>query len=107
VIAHGLRLSFGQVRAMTLEPDDDRLWLALRALELDRPVIARIGLALADADPARDIESLADQLDAIAAVSPAAARVALAPLALPDDFRRAIAALASASPTRPREGAWR
>ena len=111
VIAHGLRLSFGQMRAMTLEPDGDRLWLALRALELDRPVIARIGLALADADPARDIESLADQLDAIAAVSPAAARVALAPLALPDDFRRAIAALASASPTRPRgrvgEGAWR
>lgn len=111
VIAHGLRLSFGQVRAMTLEPDGDRLWLALRALELDRPVIAQIGLALADADPARDIESLADQLDAIAAVSPAAARMALAPLALPDDFRRAIAALASASPTRPRgrdgEGAWR
>lgn len=102
VIAHGLRLSADQVRAIVLEPDGDRLWLALRALELDRGVIAQIGLALADADPARDIEALADQLDAIAAVPAAAARSALAPLALPRDFRRAIAAVTH----RPRELGW-
>ena len=109
VIAHGLRLSFGQVRAIVLEPEGDRLWLALRALEVDRGVIAQVGLALAEADPARDIEALADQLDAIAAVPPTAARLALAPLALPGDFRRAIAALARSLPDRSgrAQGAWR
>lgn len=109
VIAHGLRLSFGQVRAMILEPEGDRLWLALRALEVERGIIAQVGLALAEADPARDIEALADQLDAIAAVPAVAARLALAPLALPGDFRRAIAALARPSPDRSgrAEEAWR
>lgn len=109
VIAHGLRLSFEQVRAIVLEPDGDRLWLALRALDVDRPIIAQIGLALAEADPARNIDLLADQLDAIAAVPAAAARKALAPLALPGDFRRAIAGLARPSPDRSgrAEGAWR
>ena len=109
VIAHGHRLSFEQVRALVLEPDGDRLWLALRALDVDRPIIAQIGLALAEADPARNIDLLADQLDAIAAVPAAAARKALAPLALPGDFRRAIAGLARPSPDRSgrAEGAWR
>ena len=115
VIAHGLRLSSDQVRGIVLAPDDDRLWLALRALDLDRTVIAQIALALADADPMRDIEALADQLDAIAAVSAPAARRALAPLALPRDFRQAIAALGQAAlspgegarPEAARAGAWR
>ena len=38
----------------------------------------------------RDVEAFADQLDAIAAVEPADARAALAPLALPPDFRAAM-----------------
>lgn len=77
-----------------LEPEGDRLWLALRAAALGRPTIARIALALADADPRRDIDSFADDLDAIAAVPVEGARSALAPLTLHHDLRMAIDALA-------------
>ena len=58
-----------------------------------RAAIARIALALADADQRRDIEAFADDLDAIVAVSAEAARSALAPLTLHHDLRLAIAAL--------------
>ena len=77
-----------------IEPRGERLWPALRAVGLDRPSIARIALSLADADPRRDIEQFADQLDDIAAIDAEAARVALAPLSLPRSFRCAIRALA-------------
>lgn len=80
-------------RAITLEPEGDRLWLALRAAALDRAQIAQIALALADADPRRDIEAFADDLDAIAAVPVDSARSALAPLTLHHDLRLAIDAL--------------
>lgn len=93
VLAQAIGVAFDQARAIVLEPDGDRLWLALRAADLDRPTIARIGLALADADPRRDIESFADSLDAIAAVDIQDARAALAPLALHKDFRAAMRAL--------------
>lgn len=93
VAAHALRLDFAEARALALDPDGDRLWLALRAHGLDRATIARIGLALADADPRRDLEAFADELDTIAAVPPEAARAALAPLALHPDFRAALRAL--------------
>lgn len=94
LLAHALDLPHDRTRALTLDADSDRLWLALRAVGLDRPSIARIGLALADADPARDIEELADQLDAIAAIGSPEARAALASLALHRDYRAAIAILA-------------
>ena len=94
VLAHAVGLDFDQARALVLEPEGERLWLALRVLQLDRPTIARIALALADADPRRDIEAFADRLDAVAAVDPAEARLALAPETLDRDFRAAIAALA-------------
>jgi hypothetical protein len=93
VLARAVDLDFEGARAITLEPEGDRLWLALRAAGLDRSVIARIALALADADPRRDIEAFADDLDAIVAVSTDAARSALAPLTLHHDLRLAIAAL--------------
>lgn len=93
VLAQAIGLDFESARAITLEPDGDRLWLALRAADLDRPTIARIGLALSDADPRRDIEAFADSLDAIAAVGVEDARAALAPLALHRDFRAAMRAL--------------
>ncbi len=94
VMAHALGIAFDQARAITLDPEGDRLWLALRALDMDRPTIARIGLALSEADPRRDIEAFADALDAILAVGVEDARVSLAPLSLNRDFRLALRALA-------------
>lgn len=98
VLALAIGIEFDQARAITLEPEGDRLWLALRAADLDRPTIARIGLALSDADPRRNIEDFADALDAIAAVPVAEARAALAPLALHRDLRAAMRALARSDP---------
>lgn len=82
------------IRAIVLEPEGDRLWLALRAAALDRPTIATVALALAEADPRRDLESFADELDAIMVVPEEVARSALAPLTLHHDLRLAIDALA-------------
>ena len=93
VLAHAIGIDFEQARAVMLEPEGERLWLALRAAQLDRATIARIALALSQADPRRDIDLLAGQLDRIAAVEPADARRALAPETLHRDFRAAIAAL--------------
>ena len=94
VLGRALDLDYESARAIVLEPEGDRLWLALRAADLDRPTIARIALALADADPRRDIERFADELDGIAAIPVDAARSALAPLTLHHDLRIAIDALA-------------
>ena len=94
VLACALGMGHDAARAIVIEPDGERLWLALRAIALDRPTIARIGLALADADPQRDLEAFADALDDIAAVDPGEAMAALAPLSLDRDFRAALAALA-------------
>ncbi|MCP5979030.1 hypothetical protein NL364_31520, partial [Klebsiella pneumoniae] len=68
ILGRAVDLDFTGARAIVLEPEGDRLWLALRAAALDRPTIARIALALADADPRRDIDIFAEELDAIAAV---------------------------------------
>ncbi|MCU6452556.1 hypothetical protein LPN01_00520 [Sphingomonas sp. A2-49] len=94
VLGRAIGLDFDATLGIVLEPEGDRLWLALRAAGLDRPSIARIALALADADPRRDIETFADDLDDIATVPDDAARSALAPLALHRDLRLAIDALA-------------
>ena len=94
VLAQALGLDFAQAQALVLEPEGERLWLALRAAQLDRATVARIALALSDADPRRDIEAFADELDRIAAVEPGEARLALAPETLNRDFRAAIRALA-------------
>lgn len=96
VLARVLEVDYAQVRALVVEPDDERLWLALRAAALERPVIAQVALALSDADPRRDIEAFADRIDTVAAVDPTEARAALAELALPADFRAAIRALGRA-----------
>jgi hypothetical protein len=97
VLARAIGLDYEQAQALVLEPEGERLWLALRAAQLDRPTIARIALALSDADPRRDIEAFADELDRIAAIDPAEARLALAPETLERDFRVAIRALARAA----------
>ena len=89
LLAFALRLDFAVARQLVVAGGDP-LWLALRAVDLDRATIARIGLALSG-----DVEAFADQLDAIARVDPTEARAALAPLALPAEFRAATAALAA------------
>lgn len=94
VLAHAIGIAFDQARSITLEPEGDRLWLALRAIDMDRPTIAKIGLALSEADPRRDIEAFADALDGIASVGVEDARASLAPLELHRDFRMALRALA-------------
>lgn len=94
VLAQAIGVDFEQAQTLVLEPEGERLWLALRAAQLDRSTIARIALALSDADPRRDIETFADELDRIAAIDPAEARLALAPETLDRDFRAAIRALA-------------
>lgn len=93
LVAHAAGLPHDAARAITLEPEGDRLWLALRALDLPRQAIAKIGLALSEADGARDVEAFADQLDEIMTVRPADARSALQPLTLPRDYRSAIRAI--------------
>ena len=93
LLAQASGLPHEAARAITLEPAGDRLWLSLRAVALDRATIARIALALSEAEPARDIEAFADQLDAIVAIDPLAARAALLPMTLHADYRAAIRAL--------------
>lgn len=93
LIAHALGVDYAVARALAIDPDGARLWVALRALGLDRGAIARLGVALAEADPRRNVEEFADRIDAIMAIDPAAARGALAGLRLPGAYRAAIAAL--------------
>lgn len=94
MLAHALGVDGDEARELVLDTQGDRLWLALRALGLDRDAIARIGWLLSEADRARDVEALADAIDPIAAMSPDDAGQALAPLMLARDFRRAVRALA-------------
>ena len=93
VLARALGIDGDVARMIVLDPDGERLWPALRAVGMGRKDIARVALALADADPRRDIEAFADRLDAIAAIKPAAARATIEPLTLPHDFRIAIKTL--------------
>lgn len=93
LIAQALRVPFEAAREIVADAAGDRLWLALRALDLPRDTIARIGLALGEADPRRDLDALADGLDAVETIPVETARAALAPLSLPDEFRAALAAL--------------
>ncbi|WP_433910307.1 hypothetical protein [Sphingomonas yabuuchiae] len=90
LLTHALGIDHAMVREIVLEPEGDRLWLALRALDQERPTIARIGLSLCEADRRRDVDGFAEALDAIMAVSAAAARRAIASLTLPAPFRAAI-----------------
>ncbi|WP_445192579.1 hypothetical protein ACT009_01175 [Sphingomonas sp. Tas61C01] len=96
VLARAIGLDYAQMRRIVLDADGSQLWLALRAVQLDRAAIARIGLSLADADPTRDVEAFADRLDEIAAIAPEVAQAALAPFATHPDLRRALADLAEA-----------
>lgn len=85
-----------QVRHLVIDPRGDLLILLLHAVGVDRADIARIGVALVEADPRRDLEGLADAIDWAVAHDRPDARAALAPLALDRDFRAAVRLLARA-----------
>lgn len=90
LLAQALRLPFEAAREIVLDRGGERLWLACRALDLPRETIARIGLLLAEAEPRRDVERLAADLDDIAAIPADVARDALVPLTLPGEYRAAL-----------------
>lgn len=94
LLAHAVGLAYEQARDIVADPDAGQLWLVLRALDAGRIAIARVGLALCEADPRRDLEAFADSLDAIMGVSVDDAWAALAPMKRHPDFRAALAALA-------------
>ncbi len=93
LVAQASGLAFDRLRDLVIDTDGARLWVVLRALDVDRATIARIGFALAEAEPVRDVEGFADRIDAIMRVSPPAARIALAPMALDADYHAAMLAL--------------
>lgn len=90
LLVHATGIDADLMREIVMEPEGDRLWLVLRALDLDRATIARIGLSLCEADGRRDVEGFADALDGIVAVSAEEARRATATLRLPRSFRAAM-----------------
>ncbi|WP_298810734.1 DUF2336 domain-containing protein [uncultured Sphingomonas sp.] len=92
-LAHALGIEMDEARALALEPDGERLWIALRALGMERDVLARIGWALGEADRTRDVEALPDAIDAASGVAPEQAGAVIAPLMLTRDFRQAVRAL--------------
>ncbi|MBN2971676.1 DUF2336 domain-containing protein [Roseomonas aeriglobus] len=92
-IAHALGGRYELGRELLVDPLGDRLWLVLRALNVPRETIARLGFHLCEADPRRDVDAFADALDLAASIDPATARLAVAPLSLHPDFRAALLAL--------------
>ncbi|URW76358.1 DUF2336 domain-containing protein [Sphingomonas donggukensis] len=93
LLARALGLDYDLAREMVIDPAGERLWLALRALDLPRDLIARIGFLLSEADPRRDVEAFADMLDGVMAVASDEARAAIAPMTLHPEFRAAMMAL--------------
>jgi hypothetical protein len=93
LLGHALGVDYAIAREMVLDVGGERLWLALRALEMPRAAVAQVGYALCEADPRRDLESFAEMLDAIASIEPIQARAALTPLRLHPDYRAALLAL--------------
>lgn len=93
LLAHALGMGYAIAREMVIDAAGDRLWLGLRALDLGRDSVAKIGYALCEADPRRDLESFADTLDTIATIGVEEARAALAPMKLDPSYRAALLAL--------------
>jgi hypothetical protein len=96
LLSQALMLDMAMVREIVLEPGPERLCLALRALDLPRGTIAQLSIALAEADRRRDVDRLAEAIDAVMVLSVEDARSALAPLRLPPAYRAALRALGRA-----------
>jgi hypothetical protein len=93
LLSQAVGLDYEQGRDIVCDSNAERLWLVLRALDCDRQTIARIGLALCEADARRDLEDFAESLDEIVGVPATRARQALAPMKLHPDYRAALSAL--------------
>lgn len=94
LLARAAAVDYEQVRHLLLDPSSELLVLLLHAVGLDRRTIARIGVALSEADARRDLDGLADAIDWAVSHDRNDARSALAPLALARDFRDAVRTLA-------------
>ena len=90
LIARGLGADYSAVREAMLDPDGERLWLAMRALDFDKRTIARVGYLLCEADARRSTEAFADMLGDLMAVPRDQAAEAVAELRLPHAYRDAI-----------------
>ncbi|MBB5708976.1 DUF2336 domain-containing protein [Sphingomonas xinjiangensis] len=97
ILAHALGVGFAIARELVLDPAGERLWVALRALDLPRGAVAQLGFALCEADARRDLEQFADRMDEIMALDSAEARSAMAVLKLHPDYRAAVLALNAAA----------
>lgn len=93
VLARATGTRFDEVRQAVLDPAGDRLWMLLRGQGTARSVVAEIAVTLAAADRRRDLQGLADAIDTAFAIDTDAARMAVATLRIPRDFRRARNAL--------------
>ncbi len=90
LLARALGADYSAVREAVLDPEGERLWLTLRALDFDRRTIARVGFLLCEADARRSTETFADLLDDLMAVPKDRAAAAIAELRLPHAYRDAI-----------------
>jgi hypothetical protein len=95
--AEKLGLGYDAVREIVLDTDGARLWLMLRAIEMEREEIGRIGMALASADRRRSLDDVAATLDMVARLDPQRAAAAFARERLPSPYREARAALAGSA----------
>jgi hypothetical protein len=94
LLAHAATLDYAAARALVLDPAPERLMLALHALGLPREARAQIGYALCEADPRRELERLADVLDALETLPQADAGAVLVGARLDGSYRAACATLA-------------
>lgn len=94
LLGHAAGLDSGAARTILLDPTEDRLWLMLRACGLPRGTVARIALALAEADRRRDPSRFVDAVDPLMAMPAAVAAAAIAAVKLPAVYRAALERLA-------------
>lgn len=94
LLAHAGRVALDDMIDMVVDPDATRLALYGRAIGLSRTTMARLGYALAEADSRRDLEVLADMIDAVSALPGDVADALLHDMRLPKGYRDARSALA-------------
>ncbi len=90
LIARALGADYSSVREAVLDPEGERLWLTLRALDFDKRTIARVGFLLCEADARRSTETFADLLAELMTVPQERAAETIAELRLPHAYRDAI-----------------
>lgn len=94
LLAWALQTEFSAIRELVFDDVDNGLWVAMRAADLPRDMIARAAFLLSEAGSRHDIELFADALDTLMAITPEEARAALTHLALDPEYRHAVRALA-------------